>query len=77
MKFVIKKPLLLVTIIALLVYTQSYSQQNESYYIPKLNPDRIILNVTEDPSTSIAVNWRADNSISESFAEIALADADP
>lgn len=37
---------------------------------PSRNPDRIILNVTPDALTSIAVTWRTDNSVSESFCEL-------
>ena len=77
MKFEIRRQFLLLLIILLFVNNRACSQQNETFYLPKPNPDRIILNVTEDPSTSIAINWRTDNSVSESFAEIILADADP
>lgn len=34
------------------------------------DPDRIVLNVTEDPSTSLAVTWRTCYSIQTGFAEI-------
>ena len=77
MNLTIKKSFSFILIILFFVSTNAYSQQNEAYYLPKQNPDRIILNVTEDPSTSIAVNWRTEYSVSESFAEIMLADADP
>ena len=40
-------------------------------------PQRIILNVTEDLATSVAINWQTNSDVKESFAEIALADADP
>ena len=53
------------------------SQINNNPYLPTELPDRIILNVTEDPSSSMAVNWRTSESVTESYAEIALADADP
>ncbi|HEV7379783.1 MAG TPA: fibronectin type III domain-containing protein, partial [Dyadobacter sp.] len=52
-------------------------QQNTNPYIPAAQPDRIILNVTVDPSTSMAVNWRTSSDVTESFAEIAVASADP
>lgn len=68
---------LLITLLLLFGATRTYSQQNERYYTPKPNPDRIILNVTEDPSTSVAVNWRTDQHVSEGFAEIIEAEADP
>ena len=77
MKLTIKTSLSFILILLFFASTKTYSQQSETYYLPKQNPDRIVLNVTEDPSTSIAVNWRTDNSVKESFAELMLADADP
>ncbi len=40
-------------------------------------PKRIIVNVTEDLASSIAINWQTPVQVKESFAEIAIADADP
>lgn len=48
-----------------------------SPYGPYLRPDRIILNVTEDPATSVAVTWRTNKEISKGAAQIAIADAHP
>ena len=39
--------------------------------IPSKDPDRIILTFHGDPSTSRAVTWRTDNSITKAKAEIA------
>ena len=39
--------------------------------IPSKDPDRIILTFYGDPSTSRAVTWRTDNSITKAKAEIA------
>ena len=50
-----------------------HAQVAENPYLPSFLPDRIVLNVTADPSTSMAVNWRTAESVSESFAEIAVA----
>ena len=44
---------------------------------PMPNPDRIVLNVTRDPSTSIAVNWRTCDTVREGFLEIMPVTADP
>lgn len=44
---------------------------------PTPNPDRIVLNVTGDPSTSIAVNWRTCDTVREGFLEIMPVTADP
>lgn len=38
---------------------------------PSKVPDRIIVNLTEDPSHSFAVNWRTDQSVTQGFVEIA------
>lgn len=39
---------------------------------PSKIPDRIIVNLTEDPSHSFAVNWRTEQSVKEAFVEVAL-----
>ncbi|ACT92645.1 purple acid phosphatase family protein [Dyadobacter fermentans] len=62
---------------ALSLCALAVSAQNAALYAPGDNPDRIVLNVTADPSTSMAVNWRTSDSVAESFAEIAVAEADP
>ena len=35
----------------------------QSAFSPSPDPDRVILNLTEYPETSIAVNWRTDTTI--------------
>jgi hypothetical protein len=40
-------------------------------------PDRIILNLTEDPTTSIAVNWRTSLNVKEGYIEFAIATHGP
>ncbi len=44
---------------------------------PAPGPDRIVLNVTRDPATSIAVNWRTCDTVREGFLEIMPVTADP
>ena len=44
---------------------------------PSSEPDRVILNLTENPETSIAVNWRTDTTIQSGFVEWALATPGP
>ncbi len=51
--------------------------QSENPYPPALFPDRVVLNVTEDPATSIAVNWRTSTEAAESYIEILPAVSDP
>ncbi len=57
------------------VFGNIFAQEN--IYAPSAYPDRIILNVTADLSTSIAINWRTSDQVMESFAEIALLNANP
>jgi acid phosphatase type 7 len=49
----------------------------ERLLFPSREPDRVILNVTENPETSLAVNWRTDTSVSTGVVEFALATAGP
>jgi 3',5'-cyclic AMP phosphodiesterase CpdA len=44
---------------------------------PGPNPDRIILTWKGDPTTTQAVTWRTDTSVSRASAQIALADSGP
>lgn len=44
---------------------------------PSAEPDRVILNATENPETSIAVNWRTDSTVSQGILEWAPATAGP
>lgn len=46
-------------------------------YKPGLIPDRIILTVTEDPSTSVTLNWRTADTVPASYVEFSLDDANP
>ena len=44
---------------------------------PSPYPDRIVLNLTPEPTSSVAVTWRTDASINEGFAEILTAPEGP
>lgn len=44
---------------------------------PTVHPDRIVLNLTEDPSNSMNVAWRTSTDTSTAYAEIAIATAAP
>ncbi len=46
-------------------------------FFPSPEPDRVILNLTENPETSIAVNWRTDTTVSNGFLELAEATHGP
>lgn len=43
----------------------------------RLQPDRIVMNVTENPSRSAAITWRTGKEVTTSYAELAAATADP
>lgn len=49
----------------------------EKLLFPSREPDRVILNLTETPGTSLAVNWRSDTTVTQGFVEYALATAGP
>jgi acid phosphatase type 7 len=44
---------------------------------PSPYPDRVVLNLTENPSTSVAVTWRTDVTVSEGFCELQPAPQGP
>lgn len=44
---------------------------------PGPHPDRIVLNFSDDPATSISVSWRTDTSVAAAVAEIAPATPAP
>ncbi|MEX2232051.1 MAG: metallophosphoesterase family protein [Cyclobacteriaceae bacterium] len=49
----------------------------EKLLFPSREPDRVILNLTETPESSLAVNWRTDTTVSSGFVEFAVATAGP
>ncbi len=67
----------LLAFLIILLPTGVLARSSTNAYAPTEMPDRIILNVTVDPSTSMAANWRTAELVTESYAEIALASADP
>jgi hypothetical protein len=50
---------------------------SEKLLFPSRDPDRVILNLTENPETSIAVNWRADTTVASGMVEWAVATSGP
>lgn len=68
----------LLTVAALLsVFKIAAQDTSINNYPPALWPDRIVLNVTEDPSTSLAMSWRTDHSVQEGQVEFMEVTADP
>ena len=53
------------------------AQFNRDMYPPSGIPDRIILTMEDDPSTSMSVTWRTDTTVMKAGAKIAIADATP
>lgn len=66
----------LIVCMIVLIAVNAQSQQSNPYP-PAPYPDRIVLNVTQDPSTSLAVNWRTHEGIASGSAEIMPAVSDP
>lgn len=58
-------------------HRESSIQLPEKLLFPSSEPDRVILNLTETPETSLAVNWRTDTSVDTGYVEFALATAGP
>jgi hypothetical protein len=50
---------------------------SESWSKPDPYPDHIVLNLTEDLSTSMSVSWRTDTTVRHGMAEIAIATPAP
>jgi hypothetical protein len=65
-KYKILPKLILVVLISTIAHTQLLSQSN----FPSNWPDRIVLNATATPSTSIAVTWRTNTTITSGYCEL-------
>ena len=59
-------PMLLLILLICIVKPVLLAQTN----IPSSIPDRIILNLSEETSNSVAVTWRTDNTVGEGYCEI-------
>lgn len=55
----------------------SQASDETAWHAPTPLPDRVILGITAEPSTSMSVNWRTSTSVNESKAEIAEAEDGP
>lgn len=56
---------------------QSDEHGTVPWIYPSPYPDRIIQNITEDPSTGFSVTWRTDTTSTRAMLQVALASADP
>ena len=61
----------------LLMSSSVLFSQYRDFYPPSAVPDRIMLNLTEEPSTTMAVTWRTAIYIDSGCVQIALADPSP
>ena len=58
-------------------YNEHNATLSHKLIFPSKVPDRIIMNLTQDPASSFAVNWRTNQQIDSGFVEIALATDGP
>jgi hypothetical protein len=78
-------PVFILSAITLLIFISigSLSAQSKEniliklQYLPSSKPDRIILNLAEDPLAAVGINWRTGISEKESFLEFAVATDGP
>jgi len=68
--FSLRFPYIQTLVIFYLILTGFASAQVNS---PSSFPDRIVLNPTANPSTSIAINWRTDTTVKTGFCELQMA----
>lgn len=53
------------------------ADEDPRQFPPGVMPDRVILNVTDRPEKSVAVNWRTDTTVAEGTVEWAIATSGP
>jgi len=56
--------------VLILVALEAPAQERITKYIPSAKPDRIVLNLNGDPSTTMAVTWRTDTTVNETVARL-------
>ncbi|MHA7130081.1 purple acid phosphatase family protein [Algoriphagus namhaensis] len=78
-RFLLFLALYLVSLSSFAQETENTPQRKflESWSKPTVQPDRIILNVTEDLTTMAHITWRTSEEVDQGFVEIAAATADP
>ncbi len=62
--------LALILLIQFISAAQLKAQERISGFLPSTDPDRIILSIKGDPTTSMAVTWRTDTTVNESVAHL-------
>lgn len=85
-KFIQKKSLLYIAILIIVSltgflidknHTRHSSESVGGKFLPTAEPDRVILNLTEDPETSVGINWRTDTTVASGFVEWTIATDGP
>ena len=73
-----------IIIAALFIGFSSFSQRKymkpkfaENWSKPSKHPDHIVLNISNDPATSISVTWRTSREVSQAYGEIAISHENP
>lgn len=77
---------LLISVLFITIHHTESLAQHHHYQAPQYeagwsrsshHPDHIVLNLAEDPSTSMSVTWRTDTTVQQAMAEIAIATPAP
>ncbi|MBE0679897.1 MAG: metallophosphoesterase family protein [Bacteroidales bacterium] len=62
--------LISIFVVFMVLAANSAAQERISGFRPSSEPDRIILTITGDPSTTMAVTWRTDTTVNESVTQL-------
>lgn len=60
----------------LVVALSCVTSETETDYVSGIVPDQIVLNFSAEPSNSIAISWRASNSVTTGFIKLKKKDSD-
>ena len=72
--------IILISVFSINSYSQRVYKKPEfvkNWSKPSKHPDHIVLNFSEDPSTTISVTWRTSKDVKVGYGEIAVADPNP
>ncbi len=72
--------IILISVFSINSYSQRVYKKPEfvkNWSKPTKHPDHIVLNFSDDPSTTISVTWRTSKEVKVGYGEIAVADPNP
>ena len=72
--------IILISVFSINSYSQRVYKKPEfvkNWSKPSKHPDHIVLNFSDDPSTTISVTWRTSKDVKVGYGEIAVADPNP